>query len=51
VVPLLRGAELLGVLDLDSPNHARFGPSDQKGLETVARIFVDSLGGAGHQMS
>ncbi len=44
VVPLLRGAELLGVLDLDSPNHARFGPSDREGLEAVAKIFVDSLG-------
>jgi L-methionine (R)-S-oxide reductase len=43
VIPLLRGAELLGVLDLDSPQHARFGPVDARGLETVARIFVDSL--------
>ncbi len=44
VVPLVRGAELLGVLDLDSPQHARFGPVDARGLETVARIFVESLG-------
>jgi L-methionine (R)-S-oxide reductase len=43
VIPLLRGAELLGVLDLDSPQHARFGPVDARGLETVARIFVESL--------
>jgi L-methionine (R)-S-oxide reductase len=42
VVPLLRGDELLGVLDLDSPLHARFGASDRAGLEAIARIFVDS---------
>jgi L-methionine (R)-S-oxide reductase len=42
VVPLVRGDELLGVLDLDSPLHARFGASDQKGLEAIARIFVDA---------
>jgi L-methionine (R)-S-oxide reductase len=44
VVPLIRGTELLGVLDLDSPKHARFGASDQRGLEAVAKIFVDSIG-------
>src|SRR5215510_3081446 len=44
VVPLLRGSELLGVLDLDSPKHARFGAHDARGIETLARIFVDSLG-------
>jgi len=43
VVPLLRGAELLGVLDLDSPKHARFKEVDARGLERLARIFVDSL--------
>ena len=44
VIPLLRDAELLGVLDLDSPKHARFKQVDARGLETVARIFVESLG-------
>jgi L-methionine (R)-S-oxide reductase len=43
VVPLLRGAELLGVLDLDSPKHARFKEADARGLERLARIFVESL--------
>jgi L-methionine (R)-S-oxide reductase len=43
VIPLLRGAELLGVLDLDSPRHARFGQVDARGLEAVAKIFVQSL--------
>ena len=44
VIPLLRGADLLGVLDLDSPHHARFGAADASGLEALAKIFVDSLG-------
>jgi len=44
VVPLVRGGELLGVLDLDSPELARFGAADQRGLEDVARIFLESLG-------
>lgn len=44
VIPLLRGPELLGVLDLDSPKHARFTASDARGLEALAKIFVESLG-------
>jgi L-methionine (R)-S-oxide reductase len=44
VVPLIRGGELLGVLDVDSPVHARFGAADQAGLEAIAKIFVESLG-------
>jgi GAF domain-containing protein len=44
VVPLLRGDELLGVLDLDSPLHARFGATEARGLEALAKIWVDSLG-------
>jgi GAF domain-containing protein len=44
VVPLLRESELLGVLDLDSPRPARFGFVDQRGLEALAKIFVESLG-------
>jgi GAF domain-containing protein len=44
VVPLLRGAELLGVLDLDSPKHARFTSLDARGIESLAGIFVESLG-------
>jgi len=43
VIPLLRGAELLGVLDLDSPKPARFKEVDARGLERLARIFVESL--------
>ena len=42
VIPLLRGAELLGVLDLDSPDHARFTAADARGLEILAAIFVEA---------
>lgn len=44
VIPLLRGSDLLGVLDIDSPLQARFDAVDQHGLETLANIFVSSLG-------
>jgi GAF domain-containing protein len=44
VIPLLRGAELLGVLDLDSPLRGRFAAPEARGLEALARIFVASLG-------
>ena len=43
VVPLLRGDELLGVLDLDSPLLARFDAEDQAGLERLEAIWVGSL--------
>ncbi|HEY8550935.1 MAG TPA: GAF domain-containing protein [Vicinamibacterales bacterium] len=44
VVPLLRGDELIGVLDLDSPRLARFDELDREGCERLAAIFVSSLG-------
>jgi L-methionine (R)-S-oxide reductase len=43
VVPLLRGAELLGVLDLDSPRPARFDAQDRDGLERLAAIWVSAV--------
>ena len=48
VIPLFEVAgdprsALLGVLDLDSPKHARFNAEDQRGLERLARIFERSL--------
>ena len=43
VVPLLRGTGLLGVLDLDSPDLARFDAQDQAGAEALARILVRHL--------
>lgn len=44
VVPLVdAGGNLVGVLDLDSPQAARFDADDQAGLERLARIFMASI--------
>ncbi|MEQ4576422.1 MAG: GAF domain-containing protein [Gammaproteobacteria bacterium] len=43
VVPLVKDGALIGVLDLDSPELARFDEEDQHGLEAVAQAFVDAL--------
>jgi L-methionine (R)-S-oxide reductase len=40
VVPLLRGSELVGVLDLDSPLRARFDEEDARGIESLAARWV-----------
>lgn len=40
VVPLVKNGEIIGVLDLDSPNLARFDAEDQAGMEKLAAIFV-----------
>ena len=40
VVPLLKGEELLGVLDLDSPSPGRFDAEDAEGLEELVRVFL-----------
>jgi GAF domain-containing protein len=42
VVPLVRAGRLLGVLDVDSPEPARFEPADRAGLERLASIFLDA---------
>jgi len=42
VVPLLRGAELIGVLDVDSPSLGRFDEADRLTLESIARILIDA---------
>jgi len=42
VVPVMRGNAMLGVLDLDSPHPARFTEEDARGLEALARIFVEA---------
>ncbi|MGH8082335.1 MAG: GAF domain-containing protein [Lysobacter sp.] len=43
VVPLLRGGELIGVFDLDSPVPERFDADDQAGLEALAKVYLESL--------
>ena len=40
VIPLSLGSELLGVLDIDSPELARFDDADGRGLEAIATIFT-----------
>jgi GAF domain-containing protein len=43
VVPLFSGAELIGVLDLDSPKPGRFDTEDQAGMEAIAQAWLDTL--------
>jgi len=52
-VPLFRDGCLFGVFDLDSPIPARFDADDQRGLEGVAQVYLDSLAplpGSGHPL-
>ena len=42
VIPLLRDGVLIGVLDIDSPLPARFDEDDQRGLEAIARAWLDA---------
>jgi len=39
VLPLIRDGEVLGVLDIDSPNHARFDAEDEAGLRPIAEFL------------
>jgi GAF domain-containing protein len=43
VIPLFRQGQVIGVLDLDSVSHGRFKPVDQRGLEAIARIYLESI--------
>jgi GAF domain-containing protein len=47
VVPLIRSARVIGVLDLDSPQPARFDAEDQAGIEEIAAIYVAASAPAG----
>jgi L-methionine (R)-S-oxide reductase len=40
VIPIINGAHVLGVLDLDSPAKARFDAEDQAGAETLVELFL-----------
>jgi L-methionine (R)-S-oxide reductase len=42
VVPLVQGATLLGVLDIDSPRTHRFDEHDARGVEALAALFLAS---------
>ncbi len=41
VVPMLRGDQIVGVLDVDSPKLARFDEEDRWGLERLVKLLVD----------
>lgn len=43
VVPLISGGSAVGVLDIDSPQPARFTEHDQSGVEFVCSRFVATL--------
>jgi L-methionine (R)-S-oxide reductase len=43
VLPIVRGGELIGVLDVDSPKFARFDEEDQKGLEKVVAELLKAI--------
>jgi GAF domain-containing protein len=40
VVPLFRGQDIVGVLDLDAPIPARFDADDQRGIEAIAALYM-----------
>jgi L-methionine (R)-S-oxide reductase len=40
VVPIVRDGDLLGVLDIDSPKHARFDREDEEGVVRLAEIMA-----------
>lgn len=43
VVPIIREGELLAVLDIDSPEHARFDAEDEAGCVRIAEIMAKAL--------
>lgn len=43
VLPLVDGARLLGVLDIDSPSTRRFDSADARGLEAFASRLVPAI--------
>ena len=43
VVPIVRDGELIAVLDLDSPEHARFTAEDEAGCVALAEILAGAI--------
>ena len=43
VVPLFKGGELLGVLDVDSTLPGRFSEQDELGLKALAQVYLSSI--------
>lgn len=42
VIPLVVNGDLLGVLDIDSPDYNRFSSEDEAGLTAIANALVES---------
>jgi L-methionine (R)-S-oxide reductase len=43
VVPIMRGCDVLGEIDIDSDRRAAFGPEDKRLLEVVAGVLSEKL--------
>ncbi len=43
VVPLIHHGQLLGVWDVDSPVPARFDQEDQRGMQALCNLFLQTL--------
>ncbi len=43
VVPVMRGGQAVAVIDLDSPQLARFDAGDAAGIEALARMLADRI--------
>ena len=43
VVPIMKGAEVLGEIDIDSDRRAAFGDADQEMLEAVAALLAERM--------
>lgn len=42
VVPLIRDGEVIGVIDLDSPDPGRFDTDDKAGIEAIAGLYLEA---------
>jgi L-methionine (R)-S-oxide reductase len=45
VVPVMREGAVIAVIDLDSPLPARFDEDDRRGVEALAALLADRIGG------
>lgn len=43
VVPVVRAAEVIAVIDLDSPRQGRFDQEDAAGIEALAKLLADRI--------
>ncbi|MGB3472502.1 MAG: GAF domain-containing protein [Erythrobacter sp.] len=43
VVPVLRDGKVIAVIDLDSPNRARFSDDDARGVEAIAALLANRI--------